>query len=254
MSALLPIAVVGSLAVASELVDPPARLGAQGSADRTRRLGGVLLLTAAATALAVWPRRTSSREGPMEDLEGLAPHGVAKDLAPNVPPVSEAGVVPLGRSQNGWPAHPDAAVVGLSTYAIPLQSGRPLSLRLRREVAPALVAMIQWWDQNVEPVNPSDTGSFSYRPIRGYTTLSNHASGTAVDINGSRHALGLRGTVSPSQAAAIRAKAASLGLRWGGTYRTRADEMHVEVSTLPPASAVASSEAAWQERYGRRVS
>lgn len=252
MSAALPIVVVGSLALASELRGRPARPGASGSASSTQRLGGVLLLTAAATAIALWPRRAAvvrpDASGPQEDLDPLAPREGTQEPASNLP----AGVS-LGKSQNGWPAHPDASVVQLVTVAIPLRSGRPFTLRLRREVAPALAAMIQWWDQNVELVNPADTGSFSYRPIRGYTILSNHASGTAVDINGSQHELGLRGTVPASLAPQIQAKAASLGLRWGGTYRNRPDEMHFEVNTPPPASAVAASEAAWQERYGRRI-
>jgi hypothetical protein len=47
-----------------------------------------------------------------------------------------------------------------------------------------------------------------------------------------------------------------LGLKWGGTYKYRADEMHFEVNTPPPASAVAASEAVWRTKYGegRRVS
>jgi hypothetical protein len=42
--------------------------------------------------------------------------------------------------------------------------------------------MVHWWDANVEPV--TQYGSYNYRPIRGSTTtLSNHSSGTAIDIN-----------------------------------------------------------------------
>jgi hypothetical protein len=119
-----------------------------------------------------------------------------------------------------------------------------------RETAPALVEMIRWWDATVEPVNPGETGSYSYRPIRGYSQLSNHASGTAIDINSSRHPLSARGTVSSALAVAISAKAKSLGLRWGGNYKNRADEMHFEINTPPPAAAVAASEAVWRSKYG----
>jgi hypothetical protein len=159
-------------------------------------------------------------------------------------------VVALGKSQNGWPAHTDPDVVKLVSTTIPLQGGKSVTLPLRKETANSLVEMVKWWDVNVEPVNPGDTGSYNYRPIRGYSQLSNHASGTAIDINGSRHKLGARGTVSPAIATAITAKAKSLGLKWGGTYEGRADEMHFEVNTSPPAAAVAASEAVWQEKYG----
>jgi len=159
-------------------------------------------------------------------------------------------VVALGKSQNGWPAHPDPDVVNLEQMTIPLQGGKSVTLLLRKETANSLVEMVKWWDANVEPVNPGDTGSYNYRPIRGYSQLSNHASGTAIDINGSRHKLGARGTVSPALAVAITAKAKSLGLRWGGTYEGRVDEMHFEVNTPPPTEAVAASEAVWQKKYG----
>ena len=68
--ALLPLAALGSLAVASELRERPARPGASGSASSTRRLGGVLLLTAAATAAVLWPRRAAA-------AVSISPHGVS---------------------------------------------------------------------------------------------------------------------------------------------------------------------------------
>jgi len=194
-----------------------------------------------------------------EDLETMEPEAPLPSTlaAPSAAPTGPAsGAVALGQSQNGWPAHPDPEVVKLVRMTIPLRSGKSVTLPLRAETASSLVEMVRWWDANVEPVNPADTGSYNYRKIQGYSYLSNHASGTAIDINGSRHKLGARGTVSPAQAAAITAKAKSLGLKWGGTYKYRADEMHVEVNTPPPAAAVAASEAVWQAKYGegRRVS
>lgn len=57
--ALLPIAVLGSLAVAAE-TRSPAPNEATGSADTTRRLGGVLLITAGATLAVLWPKRASA--------------------------------------------------------------------------------------------------------------------------------------------------------------------------------------------------
>lgn len=173
-----------------------------------------------------------------------------KSADPTSPSTIASGVVALGKSQNGWPAHPEPDVVNLEQMTISLESGKSVTLPLRKETADALVKMVKWWDVNVEPVNPGDTGSYNYRTIRDRRQLSNHASGTAVDINGSQHPLGARGTVSSEQAAAITAQATVLGLKWGGTYKGRADEMHFEVNTPAPAAAVAASEAVWQKKYG----
>jgi len=225
-----------------------------GSADRRAEIGLGLVLLAGAGGAWFWYQRRSAAQGGaqgQEDLETVEP-----EAPPVVPSTPASGAVAIGKSQNGWPAHPDPEVVKLVRMTIPLRSGKSVTLPLRAEIAPALVEMVRWWDANVEPVNPADTGSYNYRSIRGYTQLSNHASGTAVDINGSRHKFSARGTVSPAIAAAISAKAQSLGLRWGGNYKNRADEMHFEVNTSPPAAAVAASEAVWQAKYGegRRVS
>jgi len=223
----LTLGALTTLALGSAFAQPE-RHG-EGSADRRTNVGLGLVLLASAGGVWLWSQRNRTVQ---EDME------------------TASGAVALGTSQNGWPAHPDPEVVKLVRMTIPLRSGKSVALPLRAETAPALVEMVRWWDANVEPVNPGDTGSYNYRKIQGYSYLSNHASGTAIDINGSRHKLGARGTVSLAQAAAITAKAKSLGLKWGGTYKYRADEMHFEINTSPPAAAVAASEAVWRSKYG----
>ena len=152
----------------------------------------------------------------------------------------------LVKSQNGWPAASDRSVINIQTFTVPVRSGT-VKIPLRAEAAPRLIEMIKWWDANVEPVATSGpnagTWGYAYRTIRGYTTtLSNHASGTAIDINAPAHPLGARNTIPADKVGPMRAKAAELGLRWGGDYRGRADEMHFEIITPPPAEAVAYSE------------
>jgi len=138
-----------------------------------------------------------------------------------------------GKSQNGWPASSNAASVGIKPFSFVVR-GKVRKLMLAEAVAPQLIEIIQWWDQNIEPV--TQLGSWNYREIRGKEgtgVLSNHSSGTAVDINWDKHPLGAVGTIPPDKAAALRAKVSSLGLRWGGDYKRRKDEHHIEVAYGP---------------------
>lgn len=135
-------------------------------------------------------------------------------------------------SQNGWPASADKAAIDVVYVSIPLSGGRVRHANIARKAVPALVEFVQWWDRTVEPV--SEIGSHNYREIRGQEgtgNVSNHGSGTALDLNPALHPLGAVGTVPAAVRPMITAKAAELGLRWGGDYRHRKDEMHVEVAS-----------------------
>lgn len=91
------------------------------------------------------------------------------------------------------------------------------------------------WNSEVEPLRAPDGvldfWGYAPRPIIGSTTLSNHASGTALDLRARIHPLGRSGTFRPEQVAAIRRILGDCrgALRWGGDYSSRKDEMHVEV-------------------------
>jgi len=143
-----------------------------------------------------------------------------------------------GTSQNGWPASPRGSDIGIVTLSVNLRSGTK-SVQVASRVADVFREMIEWWDENIEPV--TQLGGYNYREIRGYEgsgTLSNHSSGTAIDINWDKHPLGSEGTFTTAQSAMIRAKAATLGLRWGGDYKGRKDEHHLEVMFSPTAEIV----------------
>ena len=149
----------------------------------------------------------------------------------------------MSTSQNHWPAL-DADSPRLHTWKIP-GAGR---LRLRNGSAGFLLAHLAlWFDQRIEDVdNPVllDDWGYAFRPVRGYTTtLSNHASGTAMDLNATAHPLGKVGTFSRADRALILRRIDRLferSIRWGGTYTGRKDEMHFEINVdLPTAERVA---------------
>ena len=143
----------------------------------------------------------------------------------------------VGKSQNGWPASPSASAIDIVTVPLAFKrspNAKQKSIRVTRKAADALEEIALWWEKHIEPIET--IYGYNYREIRGTEgsgTISNHGSGTAIDINAEKHPLGARGTIPPAKVAQLVAKSTSLGLRWGGLYRSRADEMHLEV-ILPP--------------------
>lgn len=136
----------------------------------------------------------------------------------------------MATSQNGWPANN----IGLTkSWKIP---GTTRAVRLEAgDAGYLLVDFAAWFDKNVESIDEGELDDWGYaeRPIRGSTTtLSNHASGTAIDLNATRHPLGVVNTFSVAQRNRIRAKLKEYDgvLRWGGDYKGRKDEMHVEIN------------------------
>ena len=131
-------------------------------------------------------------------------------------------------SQNGWPASKDPEEIQIVSKRVP---GTALKLRVAQPVAPLLIAFARDFHKQVERINEGqlDDWGYAYRDIRGATTLSNHASGTAIDLNATQHPLGAEGTFTDEQARTIRRLCRKYGLRWGGDYRNRKDEMHFEV-------------------------
>jgi hypothetical protein len=90
------------------------------------------------------------------------------------------------------------------------------------------------WHHEVEPLVPGTCWGFAERDIRGSTEISNHASGTAIDLNAPQHPLGTNpaANFTPAQIAAVRRIIADSdgALRWGGDYVGRKDGMHVEIN------------------------
>jgi hypothetical protein len=136
----------------------------------------------------------------------------------------------MPKSQNGWSAN-DRSVT--QSYKIP---GSTRAVRLRTgDAGYLLVHFAAWFHANIEKLDQGilDDWGYAERPIRGsVTTLSNHASGTAVDLNATLHPLGKVFTFPGTKSAAIRKqlKLYEGALRWGGDYSGRKDEMHVEIN------------------------
>lgn len=74
--------------------------------------------------------------------------------------------------------------------------------------------------------NPTSSGGFNYRSIRGAPgTLSQHAFGNAVDINAGTNPLGSMSSDMPPNIGELAQKH---GLEWGGNWKSRPDPMHFE--------------------------
>lgn len=136
-------------------------------------------------------------------------------------------------SYNGWPASKDQAEIGIKAYTV---QGTSLKLRCAEKVAPLLINFAKEFNELIEPLEGGalDDWGYCYRMVRGTTDkLSNHSSGTAIDLNASKHPLGQLGTFDTAKVPMLRALAHKYGLTWGGDYKNRKDEMHFEIALSP---------------------
>ncbi|WP_217616108.1 M15 family metallopeptidase [Cellulomonas sp. GbtcB1] len=163
--------------------------------------------------------------------------GPAPAAEPDPVPVAvvDASCVPdASTSQNCWPAFDDGADPQLEIS--PWVTGR-----LRGgDVRFVLEHVAARFDAEVEPVDPASSWGWGYRTVRGEEDeagdgLSNHASGTSIDLNATEHPLGARDTFDDDQVAAIRAILAEVhpAVAWGGDFAGRRDEMHFEIVGSP---------------------
>jgi hypothetical protein len=130
----------------------------------------------------------------------------------------------MATSQNGYSAP-------ITPVSRALPGGR---VQLRAGPAGDLLAWVgRQFHALVEPLAWPGCWGFADRKIAGSADLSNHASGTALDLNAPAHPLGYNPAANfrPGQIAAIRAIVARTGgcVRWGGDYTGRRDPMHFEI-------------------------
>ena len=133
-------------------------------------------------------------------------------------------------SPNGWPASEDRKAIGIQSFAIP---GTSLKIACAKDVAPIIVAFCKEFHELVEPIDQGqlDDWGYAFRMTRGSDkVLSNHSSGTAVDLNALKHPLGKSNTFNKEQCNIITLLITKYGLAWGGHYKKRKDEMHFEIA------------------------
>jgi hypothetical protein len=132
-------------------------------------------------------------------------------------------------SPNGWPASEDRKAIGIQSFVIP---GTKLKIACAKDVAPILVAFCKEFHELVEPIDQGqlDDWGYAFRMTRGSDkVLSNHSSGTAVDLNALKHPLGKSNTFNKEQCNIITLLITKYGLAWGGHYKKRKDEMHFDI-------------------------
>lgn len=139
----------------------------------------------------------------------------------------------MATSQNGWTASPNS-----SNY-VPFRwiTGR---INKNKDVGIIFEDLCDWFNKNIEPITKAHSWGYAYRVIRAGVRLSNHASGTALDLNAPRHPLGVSGTFSKDDQKLIKAKMKEYGgvVRWGGSYLLRKDDMHFEINASAARCAV----------------
>ena len=142
----------------------------------------------------------------------------------------------MATSYNGYPAITSSS--GCKKWSLPVGKGPARHVYLAPGSPGFILAHLAvWFDRHIENLNDPqeqwDDWGWAYRNTRGSSTLSNHASGTALDLNATKHPLSKRGTFAKWQYVKMRAKLWRTYrgcIRWGADYTNRADEMHFEIN------------------------
>lgn len=136
----------------------------------------------------------------------------------------------MATAQNGWSASSNKATIGVDAnfnvdgvkFPGGVKSG---------DVATVLHYVAEQFHRRVEKLVDGWCWGYAYRDVRGGASLSNHSAACAIDVNAPNHPLGKRGTFTPAEVYEIKKILAEVGgvVRWGGSFVSRADEMHFEI-------------------------
>lgn len=134
----------------------------------------------------------------------------------------------MANSQNGWPV----ATSAQQDEAPLIRDVRVPNGVLKGDVAVVFRWLARQYDARVERLRSGACWGWFVKNIEGSGTISNHASGTAVDFNADEHNMGdpPRKSFSQAQIDACHAIERASGgvLAWGGDW-SRPDGMHWEI-------------------------
>lgn len=142
----------------------------------------------------------------------------------------------MARSQNGW-----YAAENLKTRVIEPVPGVRFRIVDNDNVAAVFTYLVREFHERVDDVtrpHPMDDWGFYFRPnANDPTSLSNHSSGTAIDLDATEHPNGVSTsrTFTPRQIAEVHEILRELEgtVRWGGDYTRTPDAMHFEINVKP---------------------
>lgn len=142
----------------------------------------------------------------------------------------------MQKSYNGWPASPS-----LKTRVIEPIKGLKLRIVDNDNVEAVFTYLCINYHRRVDNLlkpHPADDWGYNYRPnVNDPSELSNHSSGTAVDLDATEHPNGVdeTKTYTSAQIKEIHAILHELlgVVNWGGDYRHTVDGMHFEIAVLP---------------------
>jgi hypothetical protein len=153
----------------------------------------------------------------------------------------------MALSENGYPVlrePPKALLIPGTDIKLRVRGGDVATVLL--EVASRFHVEVESLDMPVREEPGFDEWGWAYRPVRGQQFgFSNHASGTAIDLNATLHPRGVKGTFTRAERAKMRTILASTldtvtrreVVRWGETYSGTVDGMHLELDASPAAVA-----------------
>ncbi|MEV1109925.1 M15 family metallopeptidase [Micromonospora sp. NPDC049751] len=137
----------------------------------------------------------------------------------------------MSTSQNGWKAGTKDQIKIVSPKVPGTNVDFPQGV-LAGDVETVLMYVAEQFHRTVEPLKDGECWGYFYKNIEGSKELSNHASGTAIDLNAPAHPMGKANTFSATKVKAIRKilDFCEGVVRWGGDYSGRKDDMHFEIN------------------------
>ena len=143
----------------------------------------------------------------------------------------------MNKTGNGWPVVDNQSSKELVVIRVPGTGTPGIPLRVQRDCAPVLAYVASLVHKNVSDLSKGnkpgvqDEGGYNLRKIDGSSSYSNHASGTAIDLNWQLFPMFKRKMNKKQRTAALAIEQELKEvIRWGGSYsRSRVDEMHWEI-------------------------